>query len=234
MTAHYHPFRHRKCCAVWLPKLLFLIITVSFPAHSATDSPSAPQLSKLGSTGEELDVKAQRWSCVADKRTGLVWEKRDPTTALHGHDTFVWYQPEQTDSGAGRAHPDEAWADSTCYGFNPNDPSTFCNTNAYADRVNQSHYCGYNDWRLPTAKELLSLVDPTRKKKNLSPLIDTEFFPFHDPFLFWTNTVSDEGIVLTVFADDRVMANSERSDSISVRLVRGTINNTIEADYQED
>ena len=211
--------------------LLLIALTISSTAHSlANDFESnsnsiadkhQSKLVKLGFAGETLENNTKKWSCVADKATGLVWEKRDPTTALHGHDTYIWYQPEQANPGIPRAHPELDWADSTCFGFNPLDASSFCNTSDYAERVNQSNYCGFSDWRLPTANELLTLVDPDRKLRNISPLIDTRFFPFHKPFLFWTSTVDSHGIVATVFSDDRVFANSERSDTIMVRLVRG-------------
>jgi hypothetical protein len=211
--------------------LLFVALTISSTAHSSlndseNNSNSDTEIKqskflKLGSAGEPLESKAKKWSCVADKATGLTWQKRDPTTALHGHDTYIWHQPEKVISGTPRAHPDLDWADSTCFGFNPLDASSFCNTSDYAERVNQSNYCGFSDWRLPTANELLTLVDPDRKLRNISPLIDTRFFPFHKPFLFWTSTVDSDGIVATVFSDDRVFANSERSDTIMVRLVRG-------------
>lgn len=231
MSANHHHLRGLRRPCIWLLSLLFIIVPTLSPAHAVlenaqsdsdvNDINNAQHLLKLGSSGEALDANAQQWSCVKDESTGLTWEKRDPTSALHGHDSFIWYQPEQTIAGVPRAHPDIVWAESTCYGFNPDDPSSFCNTSAYAERVNQSNYCGFSDWRLPNVTELLSLVDPVRETNNLSPLLDTQFFPFHDPFLYWTDTVNDDGVVLTVFTDNRVFANSERSDSISIRLVRG-------------
>ena len=233
MSALQYLFQGRLMPSLRIFCFLFSALITSPVAHSAPSkdelnpTPGAEKtvsnLVKLGYSGEKLNEDVQTWSCVSDQKTGLTWEKRDPTTALHGHDTFIWYQPEQAEPGTARAHPELAWADSTCFGFNPNDPASFCNTNAYTDRVNQSNYCGYSDWRLPTAEELLTLVDPTREKRNVSPLIDTRFFPFHKSFLYWTNTIDEQGVVATVFSDNRVFANSEKSDTIMVRLVRGNI-----------
>ena len=230
MPAHYHLLLGRRTPSAWIFSLLLLIISAYSTANSAPinnsedaqnqSSDVSSQLTKLDSAGVPVSFDSQKWSCVADDQTDLMWEKRDPTTALHGNDTFIWYQPEHIDSGSQRAHPNEDWADSTCFGFNAEDPSSYCNTNAYTDRVNQSNYCGFSDWRLPTAKELLTLVDAKRKQDNISPLIDTRYFPFHNPFLYWTNTVDDNGVVATIFADDQVFANSERTDSILIRLVR--------------
>ena len=231
MSALYHYLRSGLMPTLRILSLLFIALTLYSTAHSSvinsennSDTPVEEyqgNLVKLGSAGETLDSNAKKWPCVADKATGLTWEKRDPTTALHGHDTYNWYQPDQAISGSPRAHPELDWADSTCFGFNADDSTSFCNTSDYAERVNQSNYCGYSDWRLPTATELLTLVDSDRKKRKVSPLIDTRYFPFHQPFLYWTSTVDNNGIVATVFSDDRVFANSERNDTIMIRLVRG-------------
>lgn len=231
MSANYRQYQGRMHHNVWVVSFLLLILlnvpSVYSAINNAQDRPetytstTSTRLVKLGTSGELIEGDAQQWSCVMDLATGLVWEKRDPTTALHGHDTYVWYQPEHSNPGSERAHPDFVLGDSTCYGFNPDDPTSFCNTSAYAERVNQSNYCGFSDWRLPTANELLTLADEERAKKGIAPLLDTRFFPFHDPFLYWTNTINENGVVVTVFADNKVLENSERTDSISVRLVRG-------------
>ncbi len=233
MSALYHYLRGGLVPTLRILSLMLITLTITSTAHSSSSDLENYSTShtethqskfvKLGSAGEALENNAKKWACVADNVTGLTWEKRDPTTALHGHDTYIWYQPEQAISGSPRAHPELDWADSTCFGFNPDDSTSFCNTSSYAERVNQSNYCGFSDWRLPTANELLTLVDPDRKLRNIKPLIDTRFFPFHQPFLYWTSTVNSDGIVATVFSDDRIFANSERSDTIMVRLVRGNI-----------
>lgn len=73
---------------------------------------------------------------------------------------------------------------------------------AYAQIKSAADYCGYNDWRLPTAKELQSIVDYTRSKDftnsaainpifNITSITDeggNQNWPF-----FWTNTTHLEG-----------------------------------------
>ena len=44
--------------------------------------------------------------------------------------------------------------------------------------------CGFDNWRLPTRTELLTLVDDTR----YSPAIDTTFFPNCQSGWYWTST----------------------------------------------
>lgn len=186
---------------------------------------NGPQLSKLGSQGQLLPDSAREWDCVKDSQTGLVWEKKDPSSALHGQDTFVWYQPEQAllgnDTGLPRANPELFAVDSTCYGYRVDIASSYCNTSAYTARVNQSQYCGYSDWRLPSAHELLSLVDPELSGNDYLPSIDTDYFPFNRRFVYWTSTLSAVGSIIGIFADETPLDNLERTDYLSVRLVRG-------------
>lgn len=47
--------------------------------------------------------------------------------------------------------------------------------------------CGWKDWRLPTRKELLTLVDDTR----VSPAINTDFFDCKSDW-YWTSTEAAE------------------------------------------
>jgi len=77
------------------------------------------------------------------------------------------------------------------------------NALAYAQTKNNQNYLGHNDWRLPTAKELESIVDYTRCKDytnsaainpvfNISSITDeggSNNWPF-----FWSNTTHLEGI----------------------------------------
>lgn len=64
------------------------------------------------------------------------------------------------------------------------DKLLYSETQAYADQLNAEEFGGYNDWRLPSIKELYSLMnfdgtDPSGPDPvNLSPFIDTTYFDF--------------------------------------------------------
>jgi hypothetical protein len=65
------------------------------------------------------------------------------------------------------------------------DKITFAEAQDYADTtLNPQSYGGYNDWRLPTIKELYSLMDfsgtdpSSPNPRNLMPFIDTNTFDF--------------------------------------------------------
>ena len=201
-----------------------IVSKLLFVCHIATANEIPTKvLYKLDHNSERLPDSTTKWQCVEDASTGLFWQKRDPTTALHGRDTYVWHQPKHQNPGSPRANPNLLGLDATCYGYNTDDPSSFCNTHAYANRVNQSNYCGFSDWRLPTSNELISLSDPSLVDRPFQSPVDLRYFPFYDNFVYWTDSVNKDGIVVTLIKGIKLLNNSERSDSILVRLVRGTI-----------
>ncbi len=68
------------------------------------------------------------------------------------------------------------------------DKMTFAEAQAYPDDLDAINFGGYNDWRLPTIKELYSLIvfsgiDPSAYSgsgtSGLTPFIDTDFFDYN-------------------------------------------------------
>ena len=152
---------------------------------------------KLDEVGSPLEATAAEWSCVLDNNTGLTWEtKSDDPDSLHFfEDRFSWFDADNTQNGeepgfevpsTAAANDDEG--DDICFGFTDGDATTFCNTSAFINRVNDAALCGFTDWRLPDLIELRSLVNyglDNDDQDNLLPSVDLSFFP---------NTAIDGGI----------------------------------------
>ena len=118
---------------------------------------------KLGVNGNDLLDTVSEWSTVRDNVTGLIWEIKqakdevqDYTNPNDADNTYTWYDSEPTTNG-GDAGLDGSGTD----------------TSDFIDALNDTRYGGYNDWRLPTVKELFRLID----RSGVSPPIDEVFFP---------------------------------------------------------
>ncbi|MCI5225488.1 MAG: DUF1566 domain-containing protein [Candidatus Electrothrix sp. AX2] len=173
---------------------------------------------KLDSNGEQLSRNAASWACVRDNVTGLIWEVKTDDDGLHDKDdTFTWYNTDSATNGGENGSADDDG--DICYGYNSDDSSTFCNTEAYVNRVNSAGLCGVNDWRMPTIKELESLVNYGRS----NPAIDTNYFPNAVSSAVWSGSpyVNDpDGAWFVGFNDSHSYGGSSGT-SHAVRLVRG-------------
>ncbi|MGR0482880.1 MAG: Lcl domain-containing protein [Candidatus Electronema sp. V4] len=153
---------------------------------------------KLDSNGVPLadqsaDYATTPWVCVRDNVTGLIWEVKTDNGGLHDKDDkYTWYNNDPKTNGGADGSADDGG--NTCYGYDSSNSATFCNTQAYVNRVNADGWCGASDWRMPTRKELESLVRYDRS----NPAIDTNFpnttndwywsgVPYTDnsPYLAW-------------------------------------------------
>ena len=147
---------------------------------------------KLGSDGKALAIQNKsysengsealgtKWSCVKDNTTGLVWEvKRDVAIAHNLHskeDYFVWHDTNSSTNG-GKAGNMLGDVIGQCFGMtqqSQNDALSYCNTEAFVARVNKEKLCGFSNWRLPSKKELVSII---HYGVTGEPLLDRNFFP---------------------------------------------------------
>lgn len=132
---------------------------------------------KIAADGSELPADAAEWHCVLDKVTGLMWEVKSAADDIQGNggphdadDVFMWYNTDTATNGGHIGNWNRDGAD--CYGYENGNPASFCNTQAFAERANQTALCSYSDWRIPSVRDLISIVNFGRNQ----PAVDLAYF----------------------------------------------------------
>lgn len=145
--------------------------------------------------------------CVQDNVTGLMWEVKTNVGGLRDKDNLY------TNLGDGAAS----------------------DTSGYVTAVNGTDLCGFNDWRLPSADELHSIVD----YGTFAPAIDATWFPNTVNSLYWSasSSLSNSGSAWNVSFQQGDIDTNSRTITLYVRLVRGApagaASYTISSDGQE-
>jgi hypothetical protein len=181
---------------------------------------------KLDSRGKALPAKATAWDCVRDNVTGLIWERKPVGDGKIGNqglhdadDRYTWYSTDSNNNGGSPGADNRG--NKTCFGFKIGQPATFCNTEAYVNRVNAAGWCGYTDWRLPDRFELRGLAD----LGVTSQAIDTGYFPDAIGTRYWSSSPYAHlanGAWNVDFSDGHSGSDGlSRSSYNAVRLVRG-------------
>ena len=152
--------------------------------------------------------------CVKDKLTGLLWEIKSADGGLRD------YQKTYT-------HFDSTTAAQKSDGLKATQAEIDAPYNAatYVKEVNRLGLCGFTDWRLPTARELHSIVNYGLK----DIAIDTTVFinPPGTDDEYWTsssyqdNLGIDQAFNVNFYAG--YVSSGNRDSSIYVRLVRGPV-----------
>jgi hypothetical protein len=140
----------------------------------ANPPPQAEQqdhyLVKVSQQGQLMKSWQGPWRCVHDKRSGLLWEVKSDSENIHdGYWTYSWLDQQ----GRGKANFGDCYFE-----------SDRCDVQDLIIKTNQQQTCGRNNWRLPTATELSSLLDNTVKAGD--PLINKSFFPHSKRGDYWT------------------------------------------------
>ncbi len=167
---------------------------------------------KLDEKGNDLPDDDTGWFMVRDNVTGLIWEVKqaegeiDEADYENPHDadnTYTWdsSNPETNDGDADTSGDDETHA-----------------AESFINNLNEEMFGGFSDWRLPTIKELISIVN----LGNLDPAIDTEYFPGTRPSKYCSatdNASNTDSIWCVDFSNGSDNA-SDKSGSYNVRAVR--------------
>ncbi len=159
---------------------------------------------KLDANGDALPDSAASWVMVRDNVTGLVWEVKTDDGSLHDRDNeYYWCDPDPLTNGG---HP----------GLCGNDT----NTHDFIDSLNASGFGGRSDWRLPTIKELSTLI---HSGKGTGPFIDTAFFPMTRNSFYWSSVPGEpyqEAYSWTVNCKNGTVINMRRNHSGDVHHIR--------------
>jgi len=171
---------------------------------------------KLDAQGTALSDDATEWSCIADKRSGLVWEsKTDSSDSIQYKDRLLALEiPGQVTTYK------EDLAEATCV----DSKDSICSTQDYVEHVNKIELCGKSDWRLPTGYEFYSLIDFGETKVNEDGDIyglTVKYFPNQSKGGNYTNA----GSVWTQTVSNPNTAAQNIKGAISIRAI-GTLGNS--------
>ena len=186
--------------------------------NTDVDGHAGFSFTKLDDNGGALDASATSWYCVQDNTTGLIWEVKTDDGGLHGKDyTYTWYDSDESTNGG--AVGELAANGNTCYGYTSGNAETYCNTEAFVNRVNDVGLCGSKDWRMPDINELSSIVNFGRH----GPSIDTDYFLNTGSDYYWTASPDANNIDNAWrinFYDGSDSDIFSHSNQYNVRLVR--------------
>jgi hypothetical protein len=140
---------------------------------------------KIDKDGTELSDSASKWSCVKDKKTGLIWEVKTNDGGLRDRNNkFNWYDPNPATN---KGYPGT---------------SAKPNTYSYSKNINSLKLCGNHNWRLPTVKELCGIRDNNRGSR---PYINTNYFPnsrSNSSWIYQTSTTYDNPYMVRKWEDN--------------------------------
>jgi hypothetical protein len=163
---------------------------------------------KLDASGNDLPHSAMSWVMVRDNVTGLIWEvKRNKDGVkryFDPHDadnTYTWYDPDDA--------------------YEPGTEGNGTDTEDFLDALNIACFGGFNDWRLPTFKELAYLVDNSILQPG--PTINDTYFANTMSDIYWSSTTdaNNVGIVWNLNFLYGIDAWLYKSSNCYVRAVRG-------------
>ena len=194
------------------------VITCPSPGQAlygqdANNSINPMSYTKLDGSGNALPDSATSWVMVRDNVTGLIWENKQDFDGAKNYDnpldadnTYTWYDSNPATNGG-----------------NVGIPGHGTDTEAFIHALNSARFGGYSDWRLPTIKELDSIVNCDIPYPG--PTINTTYFPNTQSSYYWSSTSRAEDTKSAwslgfVYGGVHVYG-FEKSRNYYVRAVRG-------------
>ncbi len=163
--------------------------------------------------GAALGTANTEWACTRDNVTGLTWEIKNLTSTDRRYAGFAytWYDDDVTTNGGSSG----SQGSNTC---NATLPGGLCNTKALVSATNAAQLCTYNNWRMPTRRELFTLYQDG-SNANIDPL----YFPNTVSEVHWTSStyLPNTTAAWLVSHFDGATVAVEKTGSYRVRLVRG-------------
>ncbi|MGB5722055.1 MAG: Calx-beta domain-containing protein [Woeseiaceae bacterium] len=165
---------------------------------------------KLDSNGvplpdQAIDYATTPWRCVLDGVTRLWWEVKTDSNDLHGKNwTYSWYDSDAFIPGISNG--------GQC------DSNRDCDTEKFAMAANAATLCGFDDWRVPSRHELLSLM---HFGATAPPYIDTDVFVNHALYPYWSASLTPDFSAAYVNFSEYGANTATPIESYAVRLVRG-------------
>jgi len=133
---------------------------------------------KLDGSDKALADGADSWVMLRDNVTGLIWEMKTDDGTIHDKDsTYYWYDSNPATNGG-----------------NAGTPGDGNNTENYIKTLNDAKFGGFIDWRLPTMKELCTIIFEDMPPP--WPTINTNYFPNTLSAFYWSSTT------VAIYTDD--------------------------------
>jgi hypothetical protein len=152
--------------------------------------------------------------CVRDNFTGLVWEVKTNDSGLRDKDwKYTWYDSTGTTTNGGNAGTATV-ATTNCYLTGAG-----CDTEKYIAAVNSAALCGFTNWRLPSRRELATLVNYGTS----DPTIDATYFPNTLSAYYWSATTRVDYLTDAWLVNFRtgIVGSAPKASFYTVRLVSG-------------
>jgi len=180
-----------------------VIVEVAVPE---TTKLNKPLYVKHDINGLALEEGKEKWSCVHDVKNALMWEVKSKDDPMRkSKNLYSWFDPDSKLKGVADGGHCRGDAD--------------CDTYSYVQVMNEQNFCGHNDWRMPTRKEMKKLLSYTDNNKSK---ININYFPETLPSWYWTassNKLRPEYAWYVLF-NNGVSLNALKESPKLIRLVR--------------